>query len=336
MKQLLVVFLLMVGITDPVTKIAKSNKLKKEAKAAFEMGDYEKAIDKYLMLLDSMEVEDPAARLNLANAAYFISFGGENLGLMNDISAGKIKPQDSTALSDISGKLQFFDIAESNYKQLKDVGNKLIASSAFNQLGIIAYKMSQQSKDQQKTFIETALSRFKNAIRKNPKNESARYNYELLKKLSEQQQEQEQQQQDQNQEQQQKDQQDKQEQNNEQQKKEEQNQEGQDKQEQEQKEQQQKEEQQDQQQGKGEEQEQEQEEQQNEQKQDKENQDEQQDGQEEKEDPMQQILDKLKEMNISQEKAQMILEAMKNNEIQYIQQNQRKASKRKDRNKPDW
>jgi len=32
----------------------------------------------------------------------------------------------------------------------------------------------------------------------------------------------------------------------------------------------------------------------------------------------------------------MILEAMKNNEIQYIQQNQRKATKKPDQNKPDW
>jgi len=41
-------------------------------------------------------------------------------------------------------------------------------------------------------------------------------------------------------------------------------------------------------------------------------------------------------MNISEEKAKMILEAMKNNEIQYIQQNKRKAKNRKKSNKPDW
>ncbi len=46
--------------------------------------------------------------------------------------------------------------------------------------------------------------------------------------------------------------------------------------------------------------------------------------------------DKLKEMNISEEKAKMILEALKNNEIQYIQQNRRKATKRKNNDKPDW
>jgi Ca-activated chloride channel family protein len=41
-------------------------------------------------------------------------------------------------------------------------------------------------------------------------------------------------------------------------------------------------------------------------------------------------------MEMSEEKAQMILEAMKNQEIQYLQQNKRKATKPKDRSKPDW
>jgi outer membrane biosynthesis protein TonB len=45
---------------------------------------------------------------------------------------------------------------------------------------------------------------------------------------------------------------------------------------------------------------------------------------------------KLEEMKISEEKARMILEAMKNQEKQYLQQNKRKATKSKDRTKPDW
>lgn len=56
----------------------------------------------------------------------------------------------------------------------------------------------------------------------------------------------------------------------------------------------------------------------------------------EQSDKMPSLSDKLKEMKISEEKAKMILEAMKNNEIQYIQQNKRKATKKKDPDKPDW
>jgi Ca-activated chloride channel homolog len=46
--------------------------------------------------------------------------------------------------------------------------------------------------------------------------------------------------------------------------------------------------------------------------------------------------EKLQEMKISEEKARMILEAMKNQEKQYLQQQRRKPTKSKDRNKPDW
>jgi hypothetical protein len=44
----------------------------------------------------------------------------------------------------------------------------------------------------------------------------------------------------------------------------------------------------------------------------------------------------ITEMKMSEEKAKMILEAMKNQEIQYLQQNKRKATKPRDSGKPDW
>ena len=48
------------------------------------------------------------------------------------------------------------------------------------------------------------------------------------------------------------------------------------------------------------------------------------------------IEEKLKEINISKEKAEMILEALRNNEFQYLQQLKRKSSKKVDKSKPDW
>jgi Ca-activated chloride channel family protein len=44
----------------------------------------------------------------------------------------------------------------------------------------------------------------------------------------------------------------------------------------------------------------------------------------------------LEELKMSEEKAKMILEAMKNQEMQYLQQNKRKATQPRDRTKPDW
>lgn len=66
------------------------------------------------------------------------------------------------------------ETALSHYKKLLFSKNPEIKSSAFLQCGIIAYDRKQQKE---------ALDLFKKALRANPSNEAARYNYELLKKL---------------------------------------------------------------------------------------------------------------------------------------------------------
>ncbi len=48
------------------------------------------------------------------------------------------------------------------------------------------------------------------------------------------------------------------------------------------------------------------------------------------------IRQKLKQMNLTEEKAQMILDAMKNSEIQYIQQRKKHVEAKEDKNLPDW
>lgn len=319
MKYLLGIVLLFTSVTDPVTKIAKSNKLKREASQAYADGNFQEAISSYQLLLDSMEVDDDKARLNLANAAYIMSYGGDNMGLLSEISSGETMVEDTAALNAISDDLKFFDIADSNYKRVKDGTDKSLASMAHNQLGIISYKMGEQSPDEKESFTQSALNNFKQALLKNPQNDQARYNYELLKKLIRQQQEQEQEQKDQEQKEDQKQDQEKQEQENKDQKKQDQKNENQEKQDQEKQEQQEQQQNQDQKQ---------------QQEEGKEN-EEQKEG-EQKDDPMEKLMEKLKEMNIPLEKAQMILEAMKNNETQYVQQKKRKATERKRSDKPDW
>lgn len=321
MKYLLSVILLLTSIsTDPVTKIAKSNSLKREAKRAYDEGNFEQAVTAYQMLLDSMEVYDDRARLNLANAAYRVSYGSDNFDVLSDIAAGSQRVQDSASLNAVAEEIKFFDIADSNYRIVRESEDASAASMAYNQLGVIAYRRNEISKDDKTTLMNQALSDFKRALIKNPQNEQARYNYELVKKLIRQQQEQEQQnQENQDQQEQQQDQQNQDQQNDQQQKQDQQNKEDQEKKEQEEQQDQEQQEQQDQEQ-------QEQEQQQQEEQQD----------QPQEEDPMEKLMEKLKEMNIPLEKAQMILEAMKNNEIQYVQQKKRKATKPKKSNKPDW
>lgn len=216
----------------------------------------------------------------------------------------------------------------SNYKELTSSTSGSISSKAYAQLGEIAFEKKQ---------YEPALQHYKQALKKDPANSDARYNYELLKKLIEEQQQQQQQDQ-QNQDQQNQDQQNQDQQNKDQQ----QEQENQENQEQEQKDQQQ--EQQDK-EGEEKEQENQQEQQQQDEKEGEEKEEpkeneqqkpEEGEEQEKEQEPQPSPEDKLKELNISEEKAKMILEAMKNNEIQYIQQNKRKAKKKKDPDKPDW
>jgi tetratricopeptide (TPR) repeat protein len=63
------------------------------------------------------------------------------------------------------------------------------------------------------------------------------------------------------------------------------------------------------------------------------------DGQEQKNSDIEQqkqIQRKLRQINLSEEKAKMILDAMKNNEIQYIQKDKKKSSGKEEKNLPDW
>jgi len=200
------------------------------------------------------------------------------------------------------------ELAQAQYAKLISSKNEQLKSTAFQQLGALS--------NDPKT-LEKALAYFKESIKSDPTNEDSRYNFELVKKKLKQQQDQQQNQD--------KDKNNEDQENEDQENKDQQNQNQKDKEKQEQENQEQ--ENQDQQDQKQKEQESKEQEQQE---------DEQEGEEKEEKTPQQQTEDKLKEMNISEEKAQMILEALKNNEIQYIQQNRRKATKKKDSDKPDW
>ena len=217
--------------------------------------------------------------------------------------------------------------AEKYYAQITESDNHQIKSLAHQQLGVIYHKKNKN---------QNALEHFKNSLRANPNNEEARYNYEVLKKLLEEQQDQNQ---DQDQEQ------------NEEQNKEEENKEDDSKNEEKKKkeeEEQKKEEQQPEEEDKkSEEENKDQQESETESEQNnKPREEEQKDSQdqeqaneseeENKESQQEQINKRLEEMKISPERARMLLQNLKNNEIQYIQQQQREPAEKPDSNKPDW
>ena len=198
--------------------------------------------------------------------------------------------------------------ARNTYSSLTTSPSAKFRSLANQQLGVLANRDGK---------FEEALNYFRNALKADPTNEEARYNYEMVKKKLEEKKKQEEQKKNQDKN---KDDKDKKDQDKEkdQKDKKDQKKEGKEKQdkdkdqknkEQEEKDKQQKEEQQ------------------------KKDQD-QKDQKDNKEDPS--VSEKLKEMKMSEDKARMVLEAMKNQEVQYLQQNKRKATKPKSKGKPDW
>ena len=207
--------------------------------------------------------------------------------------------------------------AFSSYIPLTQSKNTKLKSVAHQQMGVLNNRQGK---------LEDALNDFKQALKADPTNEDARYNYEMVKKKIEEKKKQQQQQdqKDKQQQDQNKDSKDQKDQNKDQQKKDQESKDEKDKKEQEKKDQENK----DQQQKDKEKQDKEQQQKENEQKKDEE--------QKDKKDIPPSVKEKLEEMNMSPEKAQMVLDAMRAQEKQYLQQNKRKASKPKDKGKPDW
>lgn len=200
--------------------------------------------------------------------------------------------------------------AFSQYQAVTESPKTDIRSKAFQQLGLMA---NQQGR------AEEALQLFKQAIKAEPSNDDARFNYEMLKKKIDEQKKKEEEKQKQD-----KDEEKQDPENNEQQKKEQQE-----------KEQQNKDEQQ-----KDQEKDQEQKEKEEKEQQEKEQQEKEKEDQEKKNADQEEMpnldREKLEDMKITEEKARMILEAMKNQEKQYLQQQKRKPTQSRDRNRPDW
>lgn len=307
MRQILLLWVLTtLGGGGGLTGIATQNHHRDEAATAFQAGNYAAAVTHY-RALDSLGGATPASTLNLGHA-YF-----------------KAGQQDAAART---------------YQQLANTPDPAIRTVAEQQLGLMAYNSKR---------IEPALDHFKRALRADPTNQAARRNYELVKKLKEKQDQQKDQQQE-------KEPQNKEKQDEEQQEKEQQNQDqpGQPSKEQQEKEQQEQE-------GKEQDQDQEQpgKEQQDQEKQAKEQQDQEQSGQKSKEKqdqeqqdaqsdepsgtdgqndrpPSQVDREQLRKMNLSEEKARMILDAMRDGEIQYLQQKKHQSDRNYDPSKPDW
>jgi len=215
--------------------------------------------------------------------------------------------------------------AKLNYGKLGMSSDKKLKSIAYQQLGVM-------SKDAGKP--EQALQQLKAAIKADPANKDAIYNYEVVKKLLE---EQKKQQQDQDKENQDQSEEKSEEQNKDQQNQDQRDKEGaqEDKDQQDQNQDQSDEENKKQDQKEGAQEQKEEQQEEGEQKKQQQKEGEQEEQQQEKS-QAQMTQDKLEEMGISEEKARQLLEAMRQSEIRYLQSQKRKATKRPPSGKPDW
>ena len=203
--------------------------------------------------------------------------------------------------------------AQNSYLPLTSSLNPKFKSVANQQLGVLANRGGK---------FEEALNYFKNSLKTDPTNEEARYNYEMVKKKLEEKKKQEEQQQqnkDNKKDDKKKDQKDDKENKDNKDQKDKDDKQSKDQKVKEQKDKEQKDKEQ-------------KEKEQQKKDQDKDSKEEK--DKKEKENPS--VSDKLKDMKMSEDKARMVLEAMKNQEVQYLQQNKRKATKPKSKNKPDW
>jgi hypothetical protein len=216
--------------------------------------------------------------------------------------------------------------ALNNYQRLTQSANKKISSVANQQLGVMA-------NNQEK--LEESLKYFKQALKAAPENNEARYNYEIVKKKLEEKKKQDQQKNKDQKDQDKKDDQKK-DQKDQQKDKKDQEKKDQEKKDQEKKDQEKKDQEKKDQDKKDQKDKDPKDQKEKEQKEKEQKEKEEQEKNKDKKDIPPSVSEKLKEMQMSEEKAKMILEAMKNQEVQYLQQNKRKATKPKDKGKPDW
>lgn len=146
--RLLTLLILLNVMGGDISKIAKVNKLKKTAEAAYKNGNFEEAISTFRSLTDSLGVNEDPVLLNLANA-YFQT-------------------------KDTANALQY-------YARILGSDDEKIRSLAYQQIGVI---------NQQQNKLPEALTQFKQSLKSDPSNAGARYNYELLKKIMDEQQQQ--------------------------------------------------------------------------------------------------------------------------------------------------
>lgn len=155
-------------------KIARTNRLIEEAKDQYFAREFLSAYKTYEQLIDSSSFYDDAALINYANSGFLSS----NILKNGFYGRGKGPDLPDTALQKLANHSQ------SMYSILTTSEKSKIASMAHNQLGYATIRSAESFTDESDadSIFFQSLEHFKQALKKDPNNDSARYNYELIKK----------------------------------------------------------------------------------------------------------------------------------------------------------
>jgi tetratricopeptide (TPR) repeat protein len=128
----------LVLIPSSWTRVTRLNSAIEQAEESYSKAEYESSIEKHLSLIENFQYSSPELDFDLGLSYHYAE-----------------KPDEAAA----------------SYDKASISPNKMIASFAFNQSGVLLGS---------KQEYEAALNKFQSALIKDPTNEVARYNYEML------------------------------------------------------------------------------------------------------------------------------------------------------------
>lgn len=174
----LIVLAVIVAKNNNITKV---NAVKKQARKAYVSANYKESFNELTYLIDTLKFSNDEAKLDLAHSSYLATrFDSSAQDFKEIIDKGA--PTDSAELKRMAKEL-VHSTGLKYYDSVNGSENLRLASIAFNQQGVSTYKLrgSIEESDEDRLLNE-ALGYFKSALEKDPTNEFARHNYELLKK----------------------------------------------------------------------------------------------------------------------------------------------------------
>ncbi len=160
--------------------ITKVNAVKREARKAYLSADYNKAFHELVFLVDTLKFSRDEAKLNLAHSGYLAARRDSSNNAARDAMKNGA-PVDTAGLNKMAGEVTYTTGLQ-YYDAVSESRNLRLASLAFNQKGVSAYKLRNvEEPDREEQILIEAADYFKAALKKDPANDNARYNYELLK-----------------------------------------------------------------------------------------------------------------------------------------------------------